>query len=772
MAKFGIGQAVPRTEDPRLVTGGGRFTDDIQPDGQLQAVFVRSPFANARIERIDLGDAASAPDVVGVFTGDDLKQAGISGIKTYAKLTNRDGSAMAEPPRANLATEQVRHVGDPVVLIVAESVAAGKDAADLIMIDYDPIDAIVDPAAAVEDGAPQIWTEAPRNVAFDWELGHEGETNALFDQADKVVALDLVNNRVVATPMEPRVCLAEYDRSNERFTFTVSSQGSHNIQGRITKDVLHIEPSSMRVITPDVGGGFGMKIFLYPEYPAVLHASRVLGRPVKWASERSEAFLSDNHGRDNVTHVELAMDAQGKFLALKVDTIANLGAYLSNFGPFVATNAGNRMLAGLYTFQRIHTRVRGVFTNTQPVDAYRGAGRPEAAFIVERIVDKAAREIGLSSAELRRRNYIPPEAMPYTTPTELTYDSGEFARNMDDALEVADWHDFEHRRAESAGRGKLRGIGLATYVEACGGGGTEYVNVRVNGDGTVLLTVGSQTNGQGHETSFKQIVSEHLGVDFEDITIVQGDTDAVPSGSGVGGSRAIPVGGANLADAALKVQERAKARAAEMMEAAAADIVFEESRFTIVGTDRSVTLADIAADLGEEIAFDQEGDFTPPASTFPNGAHICELEVDEDTGTVEILRYTVVDDFGMVLNPLLVAGQVHGGIVQGLGQALYEYTVFDQESGQLLSASLMDYALPRADSLPFVDFRYNEIPCKTNPLGVKGAGEAGAIGAPPAIINALVDALQVYGVDHIDMPATPAAVWQAMQSGAQRQAAE
>lgn len=772
MAKFGIGQAVPRTEDPKLITGSGRYTDDIRPDGQLHAVFVRSPFANARIDGIDLGDAPDAPGVIGVFTGEDLNRAGISGIPTYARITSRDGSAMAEPHRPNLATDQVRHVGDPVVMVVAETVAQAKDAAELVMIDYDPIDAIVDPAAALEDGAPQIWPEAPRNLVFDWELGHEAETNALFDQADRVIKLDLINNRVVSSPMEGRACLAEYDASQERFTFTVSSQGAHNIKDRITKDVLNIDREAMRVLTPDVGGGFGMKIFMYPEYPAVLHAARELGRPVKWAAERSEAFVSDDHGRDNVTHAELAVDANGKFLALRVDTIANLGAYLSNFGPFVATNAGNRMLSGLYTIQRVHTRVRGVFTNTQPVDAYRGAGRPEAAFTVERMVDKAARELGIPPAELRRRNYIPPEAMPYTTATELTYDSGEFARNMDDALTAADWHDFEHRRVEAAARGKLRGIGLATYVEACGGGGGEYVAVRVNGDGTVRLTTGSQTNGQGHETGFKQILSEHLGVDFDDITIIQGDTDAMPTGTGVGGSRAIPVGGANVADAALKIQERAKARAAEMMEAAAADIVYEQGNFTIVGTDRSVTLADIAADLGEEVAFDEQGSFKPPASTFPNGAHICELEVDADTGTVEILRYTVVDDFGKVLNPLLVEGQVHGGIAQGIGQALLEHTVFDKESGQLLSGSFMDYAMPRADNLPFVDFRYNEIPCKTNPLGVKGAGEAGAIGAPPAIINALVDALSVHGIDHIDMPATPSAIWQAIQAGRTQQAAE
>ena len=772
MAKFGIGQSVPRTEDPKLITGSGRYTDDIRPDGQLQAFFVRSPFANAMITEIDLGEAAEAPGVVGVFTGEDLTQAGISGIPTYARLTNRDGSAMAEPPRPNLAVDQVRHVGDPVVMIVAETLAQAKDAADLVMIDYDPIDAVVDPAAALQDGAPQIWPEAPRNLVFDWELGHEAETNALFDQADRIITLDHVNNRVVSSPMEGRACLAEYDPATERFTFTVSSQGAHNIKDRITKDVLNIDPESMRVLTPDVGGGFGMKIFLYPEYPATLHAARVLGRPVKWAAERSEAFISDDHGRDNLTHAELAVDADGKFLALRVDTIANLGGYLSNFGPFVATNAGNRMLSGLYTIQRVHSRVRGVFTNTQPVDAYRGAGRPEAAFTVERIVDKAARELGISPAEIRRRNYIPPEAMPHTTATGLTYDSGEFARNMDDALEAADWHDFEHRRGEAAERGKLRGIGLATYVEACGGGGSEYALVSVKGDGRVVLTVGSQTNGQGHETGFKQIISEHLGVDFDDITIIQGDTDAMPTGSGVGGSRAIPVGGANVADAALKIQERAKARAADMMEAAAADIALEDGRFTIVGTDRSVTLAEIAADLGEDIAFDEQGDFKPPASTFPNGAHICELEVDPDTGTVEILRYTVVDDFGKVLNPLLVAGQVHGGIAQGIGQALLEKTVYDEDSGQLLSGSFMDYAMPRADSLPFVDFRYNEIPCKTNPLGVKGAGEAGAIGAPPAIINALVDALSVHGIEHIDMPAIPSAVWRAIQDRRIEQAAE
>ncbi|MEQ9815207.1 MAG: xanthine dehydrogenase family protein molybdopterin-binding subunit [Azospirillaceae bacterium] len=763
MAKFGVGQAVPRTEDPRLLTGGGRYTDDMHFDGQAFAYFVRSPVAMAAITEIDVEEARGAPGVIGVVTGADLAAAGIDGTRAYFEVSTRDGRPMVNPDRPNLAIDRVRHVGDPVVMIVAESLDAAKDAADLVVIDYEAEEAVVDPGAAIADGAPRVWPEAERNIAFDWEMGDAEETEAVFARAARVVDLDLVNNRVIANSMEGRACAALHDPETGRYTFYVSSQGAHNQRDRLAKDMLHLDPADMRVITGDVGGGFGMKIFIYPEYATVLYAAKALGRPVKWAAERSEGFVSDDHGRDHLSTVSLALDADNRMLALKVDTLSNMGAYLSNFGPFVATRAGCHMLPGLYRLQQVYARVRGVFTNTAPVDAYRGAGRPEAAYIIERIVDKAAREIGISPAELRRLNFIPPAAMPFRTATGDVYDSGEFARNMDDAMRHADWAGFEARRREAQARGRLRGIGLATYVEACGGGGPENASVTVSGDGAIRVTVGTQTNGQGHETAYKQLVAEALGVAPEVITVIQGDTDAMPTGSGTGGSRSIPVGGASVQDASLKVQEKARQHAAEMMEAAAADIEFAEGVFRIVGTDRAVTLADIARDRGEEIAFREDGTFKPPAATFPNGAHVCELEIDVETGMVAIAKYTVVDDFGTVLNPLMLEGQVHGGVAQGIGQALLEHTAYDPESGQLVSGSFMDYTMPRADNLPFVDFHYNVIPCTTNPLGVKGAGEAGAIGAPPAVINALVDALAGHGVDHVDMPATAESLWRLIQ---------
>jgi carbon-monoxide dehydrogenase large subunit len=772
MANFGMGQAVRRTEDPRLLTGRGRYTDDIVLEGQLHAAFVRAPFSHAKITELDTAEAAEAPGVVAVLTAEDLDAMGIDPLKAYASVTNRDGSEMAHPKRPHLARETVRHVGEAVALVVAETVEQAKDAAELVMVDYDPLPSVTDMPAALAQDAPQIHDEAPGNLCFDWGMGDEAAVDAAFDQAAHIVRVDLVNNRVVPNPMEGRACLADVDPSNGRVTFYVSSQGAHGQRDKIAKDMLHIDPDTMRVITTDVGGGFGMKIFVYPEYVCTIAAAQKLGRPVKWTAERGEGFISDDHGRDHMSHVELALDADHRFTALRVDTLSNMGAYLSNFAPFVATKAGNRMVPGLYTLDHVAVRVRGVITNTQPVDAYRGAGRPEAAYLIERIVDKAARELGVSPVELRKQNYIQPDQFPFTTATGLVYDSGDFDRNLDDAMALADWDGFPDRRAEAEQRGKLRGIGLSTYVEACGGGGPENSSITIRKDGTARVTVGTQSNGQGHETAYKQVIAENLGLPLEAMEIVQGDTDAMATGSGTGGSRSIPVGGMAIADAALKVQEKARARAAELLEAAEADIEFADGRFTIVGTDKSMDLAEIAAQSAEEIAFREDGTFKPPENTYPNGAHVCELEVDPDTGGVDVIRYSVVDDFGTVLNPLMLEGQVHGGVAQGIGQALLERTVFDPDSGQLLTGSFMDYAMPRADNLPFVQFRYNVVPCKTNPLGVKGAGEAGAIGAPPAVINALVDALAPYGVDHIDMPATPEAVWQAIQAGRQPQAAE
>ncbi|MGP1397914.1 MAG: xanthine dehydrogenase family protein molybdopterin-binding subunit [Inquilinaceae bacterium] len=772
MAKFGIGQPMQRSEDPRLLKGNGRYTDDVSLPGQAQGYFLRSPMAHAAILSIDLEAARAAPGVVGIVTGDDLTADGIGTLPCKFAPKNRDGSPMPRPPRPALAVGRVRHVGEPVALIVAETLDQAKDAAELIEVDYDALPAITDLAGSVKDGAPQIWDEAPGNLVFDWEIGDKARTEDAFSKAAHRVTLDLVNNRVVANSMEARACLAGYDGDSGRFTFYVSSQGVHGIKDMLADEIFNLPADRFHVLTTDVGGGFGMKIFMYPEYVATLYAARKLGRPVKWISDRSEAFLSDDHGRDHLSHVELALDADGRFLGMRVETLANLGAYLSQFSTFIPTMAGSQMLTGLYTLPAVYLTVRGAFTNTQPVDAYRGAGRPEAAFLVERTVDLAARELGLTPAEIRRRNFVPPEAMPYDTALGLTYDSGEFQANMERALEKADWDGFEARRQSARKQGKLRGMGLATYIEACAGGSPENAQVTIDRAAKATILIGTQTNGQGHETAYKQVLAEYLGIPPEDITVVQGDSDVVATGGGTGGSRSVPVGGAAIAGAAGKILEKAKQRAADMLEAASADIAVEDGRFTIVGTDRSITFADIARDSAEETAFAEGGDFDPPASTFPNGAHICELEVDPDTGGIEILKYTVVDDFGKVLNPQMIAGQVHGGIAQGIGQALHEHAVFDPETGQLLSGSFMDYAMPRADNLPFVDLELREVLCKTNLLGMKGAGEAGAIGAPPAVINAVIDALKEYDVRHIDMPATPLRVWQTIQDSAVPKAAE
>ena len=760
MAKFGIGQAVARTEDPRLLTGGGQYTGDITLPDQGVGFFLRSPYAHAEIERLDTTEAQQANGVVCIITAGDLEADGVGTIPCKVPLTNRDGSAMPMPPRSALAKARVRHVGEAVALVVAETIDEAKDAAELIEVDYRPLPSVTDTARAMSADEPQIWDEAPANTCFDWEMGDKAAADAAFARAASIVTVDLINNRVVASPLEPRICVAAFDAVDHRYVLHVASQGVHSLKAQLWEHIFHLPPEHFHVLTGDVGGAFGMKIFMYPEYVAALAAARRCGRPVRWVSERVEGFVSDDHGRDNLSRAELAIDGGGRFTALKVHTTANLGAYLSNFGPFIPTMAGTRMLTGLYTFEAVYCRVHGVFTNTQPVDAYRGAGRPEAAYVVERIVDVAARRLGLSPIEIRRRNLIPPEALPYRTATGNTYDSGRFAELMEEAAARADWDGFEDRRRSANQRGKLRGIGLATYVEACGGGPPETASVAVDRSGTVMILVGTQTNGQGHETAYKQVVAEALGVAPEAISVVQGDSDQVATGGGTGGSRSIPVGGAAISGAALKVQEQARLRAADLMEAAAGDLVFEDGRFAIVGTDRTMTLAEIAAQSAEETAFAETDTYRPSASTYPNGCHVCEVEIDEETGAPAIVAYTVVDDFGTVLNPMMLAGQVYGGIAQGVGQALLERTVYDDD-GQLLSASFMDYALPRADDVPSIDFAYKEIRCTTNALGMKGAGEAGAIGAPPAVINAIVDALAGAGldVDHVDMPATPEALW-------------
>ncbi len=759
MGRFGVGQAVARKEDPRLVTGRGRYVDDHAPPGLAHLVLVRSPHAHAVIRRIDTGAARRAPGVLAVWTIEDLDRAGLGPLPCKALYDNPDGTPMARPERPVLARGRVRFVGDPVVAVIAETRAAARDAAELVEIDYEPRPHVVETARATAPDAPRVWPEeAPDNRALVWELGDAEAVEAALARAVHTVSLTLVNNRLVPCSMETRGCLAEYDPASDRLTLLVGSQGVHNMRRILAEDVLRIPPEKLRVVTRDVGGGFGMKIWVFPEYPIALHAARSLRRPVKWVAERGEAFLADTHGRDHVTTVTLGFDADLRIVALKAEATANLGAYLSQFGPFIPTEAGGYMYTGVYDIPAALYRVTCVFTHTAPVDAYRGAGRPEAAYAVERALDHAARVLGIDPVELRRRNFVRPGQMPYTTALGYTYDSGDFPRILERALERADVAGFPERRRRARRDGRLLGLGVACYIERCAGGPDESARVEVRPDGRVRLFVGTQNNGQGHETAYAQILSEMLGVDFETVEVIQGDTDLVESGRGTGGSRSIPVGGAATRLAAEAVVEKAKRLAAEMLEAAEADIVFADGRFRIVGTDRGVSLFEVAARAGGE-GLDGRGTFQPPAPTFPNGCHVVEVAIDIATGWPTIERYTVVDDFGRVLNPLLLAGQVHGGIAQGVGQALMEETVYDPESGQLLTGSFMDYRLPRASDLPMIDFSYLEIPSTTNLLGMKGAGEAGAIGAPPAVVNALVDALAEFGVRHLDMPVTPSRLW-------------
>lgn len=774
MGQFGIGQPVRRVEDQRLVTGTGRYTDDISLPDEVHGFVLRSPHAHARLVSIDTSAAEASPGVLRIFTNEDLVAAGLGTITAGASVNSRNGSKMVEPKRPLLADRAVRHVGEAVAFIVAETLAEARDAADLVDIDYQDLPSVADTAGAVAPGAPRVWDAAPENVCLDWEQGDEAAVDKLFDEAHRIVKLRLINNRLVSNPLEPRNALAEF--TDGRYTLYSTTQGSHGIRSTMAKDILHIPEEQMRVVTPDVGGGFGTKIFPYPEQALVLFAASELKRPVKWTGERSDSFLSDAHGRDNVTTASLALASDGRFLAMKVDTIGNLGAYISPYGAFVITRAGTGMLPGLYQFGAVHVRVRGVFTHTTPVDAYRGAGRPEAAYVVERMVDHAARALKMDPAELRRINFIRPDQMPYRTALGHNYDSGEFQRNLDDALVRADVDSFPARKSAARAKGKLRGLGIATYVEACAGGGDESATLKVGTDGHVTLLIGTQSNGQGHATAYSQIISDQLGVTPDQVTMIQGDTDIVMTGKGTGGSRSVPVGGSAVLLATGELIEKGKRLAAHYLETATADIEFADGHFTVAGTDRRLSFRDVASRAQSEVppnetpGLDGTQKFLPPQATYPNGAHVVELEIDADTGATEILRYTVVDDFGVIVNPMMLAGQVHGGIAQGVGQALLEDCVYDQDSGQLLTGSFMDYCMPRADNLPQIDFHTNVVPCTTNPLGIKGAGEAGAIGAPPAVINAVIDALAEFGVEHIDMPATPHKIWNLINGA--RQAAE
>jgi aerobic carbon-monoxide dehydrogenase large subunit len=767
MTKFGLAQSIRRVEDPRLLKGNGRYTDDIVLPGMLHGIVVRSPHAAAKLGAINTTAAASVAGVKAIYTAADLSADGIGPLPCAAPVQNRDGSDMADPPHLALAEGAVRHVGDPVAFIVADTAAAARDAAELVSVDYDVQPSITDLAHVTDADAPLVWPQVKQNIAFDWGIGDKAATDALFATAAHITSLTVVNNRVVVASMEARAAIADYDRAADRWTLYANTQGGWLIKN-LLGTVFQTEPAKFRVVTPDVGGGFGMKAFLYAEHALTCYAARKLGQPVKWASDRGEAFLADTQGRDNVTLGELAIDKDGTFLALRTRNVANMGAYLSTFAPYIPTLAGGAVLSGVYNFQQIYANVLGVFTHTVPVDAYRGAGRPESNYLLERLVDAAARELNIDRAELRRRNMVPQSAMPHAAPVGKTYDAGDFATVLDAALTRMDYAGFAARRAEAARHGKRRGIGLAYYLEVTMGDPTERAEIRFAEDGFVDVYVGTQSTGQGHETAYIQLTSQRLGIDGEKIRVRQGDTDTIPVGGGTGGSRSLYSEGQAILVTADSVIDKGKLAAAEALEAAPADIAFADGRFSIVGTDRGIDIITLAATQRQRAAAGEHASTLDTAEvvnvaehTFPNGCHMAEVEVDPETGMVEIVRYRVCDDFGKTVNPMIVRGQVHGGVSQGLGQALLERTSFDA-AGQLVTGSFMDYALPRAADFPDIEVDLIEVPSVSNPLGVKGAGEAGSVGSPPALINAIIDALSVDGVTHIDMPATPESVWQAL----------
>jgi len=768
--KFGLAQPIRRVEDPRLLKGAGRYTDDIVLPGMLFGIVLRSPHAAAKITRIDTTEAAKQPGVAGVYTAAELKADGINPQPCVALVANRDGSPQAAPPHPVLADGMVRHVGDPVAFVVAETAKQARDAAELVEVDYDIQPAAIELASAMDDSTPKVWPDVPKNLAFDWEIGDKAATDAEFAKAAHVTKLTVINNRIIVNSMEARAAVADFDSAAGRWTLYANTQGGWFVKA-LLGPVFGIEPDKFRVITPDVGGGFGMKLFLYAEHVLTCFAARKLGRPVKWAADRGEAFLCDTQGRDNITTAEVAIDKDGKFLALRTRNIANMGAYLSSFAPYIPTYAGTGVLASVYGFKAVYANVLGVFTNTVPVDAYRGAGRPESNYLVERLVDAAARELKIDRVELRRRNMVPPSAMPHTTPVGKNYDSGDFRVILDAAVKRMDYDGFPARKAEAAKRGKRRGLGLSYYLEATGGDPTERAEIRFADDGYVDVYVGTQSTGQGHETAYVQLTASNLGIDGDKIRIVQGDTDTIPVGGGTGGARSLYSEGQAILKTSETVITKGKQAAAEELEASVADITFTDGRFAIVGTDRGIDIMALAESQRKKAAAGKPATILDsaevadiPAHTFPNGCHMAEVEIDPETGTIELVRYSVCDDVGKAINPLIVRGQVAGGVAQGFGQAVLEHTVYDPSSGQLLSGSLMDYALPRANEFPDIEVELLEVPCASNPLGVKGAGEAGAVGSPPAVINGIIDALSSDGVTHIDMPATPERVWRAIAS--------
>ncbi len=759
--KFGISQSVTRKEDDALLRGRGRYVADVAPAGALHAVVLRSPHAHARFTIADAAKARGLPGVHLVLTAADL-----SGLGEMPCGAIPEGVTVDVPPYPVLARDVVRHVGDAVAFVVADTVEQARDSAEAIAIDWTPLPHVIGAREALASGAPRVWPERSSNAAFTMTLGDERATADAFAQAAKVVTLSVVNQRLVTNFLDTRAVVAEYDAASDRTTLTLGSQGSHLVRDILANAVLKIAPEKLHVITPDVGGGFGTKLFPYREYALAAVAAKRLERAVKWVADRSEHFLGDTQGRDNDTTAKLALDADDRFIALDIDMACDMGAYLSTFAPYIPY-VGAVMLPGVYAIPTCFIRIAGAYTNTVPVDAYRGAGRPEAAYLIERLVDVAARELGVPADTLRRKNFIKPKAMPYTTATGRVYDSGAFADHLARAQEIVDWKGFARRAAQSKKAHKLRGIGLATYIEACGNNGPDAATVVLGKDGNVTVLAGSQSTGQGHKTAYAQLVAEHLDLPPERVTVIQGDTDLIATGAGTGGSSSITCGGASVASAARKLADNLKALAANRLEAAESDLEIEDGAVRIAGTDRAISFAGLAALPAATPSLMSVSDTVgPPEPTYPNGTHIAEVEVDPDTGHVDIIEYVVVDDFGVTLNPLLLAGQVHGGAVQGIGQAIMEDTVYDRDSGQLVTASLMDYAVPRAGDAPSFAFETRNVRCTANPLGVKGAGEAGTIGSAPAVMNAIVDALyRAYRIRHVDMPATPERLWAAIREG-------
>lgn len=759
--KFGLGQAVKRVEDTRFLVGKGNFTADFMREGTLHAAFLRSPHAHARFTFGDLATARALPGVKAVYTCDDVARLG--GLRCLWTINNADGSLTPTKPYPIMADRETFHVGDIVAMVVAETEHAARDGVEAIGVDWQPLDAVVATVDAIAEGAPQLYEGAPGNIAYDTHFGDEQQTAAVFAGAPHIARITVVNNRLIANYIETRGAVAEYDAERQRYTLRVTSQGVHGFRDLLAENILGVPKDAIDVITQDVGGGFGTKTILYREYALVLEAARRLCGPVRWIADRSEHYLGDSQARDNFTTAEMALDNDGRFLALRLDILGNLGGYLSQYGPAVAY-VGASMATGCYDIPALFARVRGVYTHTVPVDAYRGAGNPEASYVLERLVDQCARLLFMPRDEIRSRNFVTPVQMPYHTPTGRTYDVGDFEGTMRAALDKADYAGFDLRAAEAKQRGRMRGFGFANYVECTAWGDGEQGSVQLDDDGDFTILVGTQSTGQGHQTAYAQVASQHLDVPLDRIRVVQGDTRRVKSGAGTGGSRSIPIGAVMVDRASEKLALSLKDLAADALEAAAVDLEIADGEIHIAGTDRSISYADIAklASATPDRLMAVES-FTPPDATYPNGTHCCEVEIDPETGTVEIKRYAVVDDFGVTLNPLLLFGQVHGGIAQGIGQALMEGAVYG-DNGQLLTGSLMDYCVPRADDLPDFEIETRNVPSTTNPLGLKGAGEAGSVGASPAVMNAIGDALwRAYGAHRIDMPATPFAIFKAIQ---------